>query len=692
MNKIPDKKAENVALTGIVLSVIFLIFNFVLASYCNSSAAKIEGFQFIAIFLVWGISWLHLRSFRLANEEKMALEEAERIRKEQGRQKLFDSEDISSSVAQSRLREMEKYGATIAGLLIIAFQAIIGGTYLAALLSGNDTIANQDNLGLPLINEELSNTTFASGITFGISFICFLFGKYAAGMSKIRNFHILRAGAGFTLVSAILNLLLAASFLMGYYGYLWGDKIVAIIITAMLIILSFEMLINLVLDFYRPRIAGKIDRPVYESRIASLIAQPEGILHTFSQTLDYQFGFNVSETWFFKFINKAIAPLILFQLATLYLLTSIVIVEPGEVAIIERWGRPRGIEKIPGFITHAGNSEYFEHENDWDKLEEPLTEGFHLKLPWPVESAKIVKKAQIQEIQVGASQEEIKAMANSTNNLVTWDVEHQKGEFKYAMPLVGKKKVMPTSSSSESQSGELDVMFVSGAIRIQYAVGRYRDISKGNEIIPGDVYRYLYRYVNPRQTLISISEREITSYMAGANFWNVLVDNVVETEKNLKDKIQHACDKAGIGIRIIFVSLSNVHPPVGEVGKSYQAVVAAKQEKETSIYKAMATAAEKTAATPGEAASIKNSAKGYYDSRVLVAEAVSKRFQNQMTAYESAPSVYLHREKMAAIEEGLEKSGKTVLIPPSVTAVIDDKEDAAAQAIDMALIEESNKQ
>ncbi len=69
-------------------------------------------------------------------------------------------------------------------------------------------------------------------------------------------------------------------------------------------LMAVENLLTLLLEIYRPRVKGKIARPLYESRVAGLLAQPESLFTTAAQTLDYQFGFKVSETWFFQAVQK----------------------------------------------------------------------------------------------------------------------------------------------------------------------------------------------------------------------------------------------------------------------------------------------------------------------------------------------------------------------------------------------------
>jgi hypothetical protein len=69
-------------------------------------------------------------------------------------------------------------------------------------------------------------------------------------------------------------------------------------------LMAAEMLVTLLLEIYRPRVKGKVARPLYDSRVVGLLAQPESLFTTAAQTLDYQFGFKVSETWFFQLLQK----------------------------------------------------------------------------------------------------------------------------------------------------------------------------------------------------------------------------------------------------------------------------------------------------------------------------------------------------------------------------------------------------
>ena len=136
------------------------------------------------------------------------------------------------------------------------------------------------------------------------------------------------------------------------------DFYVARFLCVLLAVVALETLAQLVLEIYRPRTKRGSPRPLFESRLVGLLGQPEGLITTASQALDYQFGFKVSETWFYRFFEKALAWLILLQLGVLLLSTCFIFVESGEQVLLERFGRP---------IASRG----------------VLGPGAHLKLPWP---------------------------------------------------------------------------------------------------------------------------------------------------------------------------------------------------------------------------------------------------------------------------------------------------------------------
>src|SRR5262249_127304 len=133
-------------------------------------------------------------------------------------------------------------------------------------------------------------------------------------------------------------------------GYDWAERWLAPAIGVLMMLLAVEMVINFVLDFYRPRVAGQPQRVFYESRFLGVFCEPEGIIRNVAHTVDYQFCFKVSETWFYQFLGKVIVPLLLFQAAVLYFMTCLVVVPQGYQAVVEEtWrGKPKRWAAVPG--------------------------------------------------------------------------------------------------------------------------------------------------------------------------------------------------------------------------------------------------------------------------------------------------------------------------------------------------------
>ena len=130
--------------------------------------------------------------------------------------------------------------------------------------------------------------------------LLFLFGRFSVTIARLENHRLLRPGASFILLGAYICFVTALGIAGVKAEFPRTDLYVAKGLCVLLGLMAAEMLITLLLEIYRPRVKGKISRPIYDSRLVGLLAQPESLFTTAAQTLDYQFGFNVSETWFFQ--------------------------------------------------------------------------------------------------------------------------------------------------------------------------------------------------------------------------------------------------------------------------------------------------------------------------------------------------------------------------------------------------------
>jgi regulator of protease activity HflC (stomatin/prohibitin superfamily) len=95
-------------------------------------------------------------------------------------------------------------------------------------------------------------------------------------------------------------------------------------------------------------------------------------------------------------------------------------------------------------------------------------------------------------------------------------------------------------------------------------------------------------------------------------------------------------------VRILFVGLQDVHPPVA-VGAAYEKFVGAKQKREANILKARAEAIRTNAQATAEVVRRKLQASAENIRRVSAAQASETLFTNQMAAYKASPEVYTQR-------------------------------------------------
>ena len=77
-----------------------------------------------------------------------------------------------------------------------------------------------------------------------------------------------------------------------------------------MIAVSAEILVNFALNLYRPRIAGQLPRPAFDSKTLSLLAAPDSFVRSINEAINYQFGFDITSSWGYQLLlRRAIAML-----------------------------------------------------------------------------------------------------------------------------------------------------------------------------------------------------------------------------------------------------------------------------------------------------------------------------------------------------------------------------------------------
>src|SRR3989454_4543201 len=316
--------------------------------------------SFVGIgFLVAVVSFFQMR---LEERERLEKLEYEELRKARSSATLFQQTEADTFPARRSREQFEKY-------LLPLFTALL------FLLQGGAVWWLWKWLG-KAAPPRLDHAPIAMALYALFALILFLLGKYSSGLSRLDGQRLLRPGAGYLILGACICFLVAGTEAAAFFGFPKVDLFVAYGLCVVLGLTAVETLIGLVLEIYRPRVKGQAARLLYESRLIGLLGQPGGLITTAAQALDYQFGFQVSETWFYKFLEKALAWIVLLQLCALWASTLFVIIEPNEQGLLERFGQPVSERAV-------------------------LDPGWHWKWPWPIDQVYRYQTREIQGFTVG---------------------------------------------------------------------------------------------------------------------------------------------------------------------------------------------------------------------------------------------------------------------------------------------------
>ncbi|MBA7615722.1 hypothetical protein ES703_23007 [subsurface metagenome] len=682
-----SKRPEHISLVSLILSVVFFGIAFFLGRWSGFFAVSAIGWLILSSTLIWLILCLQFHQRALAEQEKLDMSQ---LGKDEMSSAIFQASGERAGLfaaAQRRLQILEKLFIPIFSALIAAYQLGLGLYLLKTIIAGLESEPKQ-----PLL--------CAIGMT-AIAFTSFLISRYATGMSVLPEWKPLRAGGSFLLGIAVLCFALAIGLALAQFKFFIVVNVIGWIVPILLVVIGAETALNLIFDIYRPRLKGLYSRSAFDSRLLGIINEPGGIFRSAASAIDYQFGFKVSQTWFYKLLEKAIAPLVLFAAVSLYLLSCIVVVAPNEEAIIERFGNP---------VNKANDV----------RLVGP---GLALKWPWPIDIAYKYPTKKVMELNIGFVPKPRKDTDKVGYGPLLWGKEHYEKEYQL---LVASKQ-----TSAVSDESAVPVSLVMAAVPVQYKVR--------------DLYSFIYNHNEPEKRLEAICYRELTKFAASAM---VEVDDEADLEQSLfgagRDKaknvllrqIQKAADEAGLGVEIVFLGLQGIHPPP-EVAADYQAVVGAVQKEQALILQAQAERDRSLSAlvgsveaadelyslvaryqqaedtnNPGDVEKLGNEldtalekAKGdiirilresqsYAFEKATLAKATGERFASQLKSYRSAKEIYKRQLRLTVLEDALKNIRKYVVVAdPNDTQVfiIDVQEKLTPSLYDIGGFEESSE-
>ena len=468
-----------------------------------------------------------------------------------------------------------------------------------------------------------------------IGVISLVAGAFYNGQSHDEAFRWLRPFGAWMIAGAVASAAAVAAGLCFKSGLKEYDAIIAKTLLVIYLVLAVELVLSFVVEFYRPRTLEE-SRPVFESRILALFTEPGGVMRNFADMLDYQFGFKVSSTWMYSFVERAIFPLILLWVLILWGSTTIHEVNSNEVGLRSNLGRLTNTEK-------------------------PLPPGIYFTLPWPFGTIEKYSCDQMYEVVIGheehdhEEEEEYvddghghapppkKEKKKEDLTVVLWTAEHGEGDNNFIV-------ANDVSHSGGDKSGDVlgDFYFVGLSMPIQYHVR------------PDGVYDYVYGSVDAQQVIKNIGHMVVTEYLASAPFYHIITGGRRDAEQKLKARIQAECDARKLGVEIVSANLVGIHPPT-QVGKEFQNVLGAMEEREKMVLAAEAYKAQVLPQAKADALAIRERAAAASYQTATVAKAVSDRFLKQLQAYKTMPKLFMLKNYLDFLENDCKDVRKYVL-------------------------------
>ncbi len=604
-----ERNHQKNGLTNLLLLLAVGIATLATALYTKSVSGQIaSGFLGLGV-LIAVISWFQMRMEERERLEKLEFDEL--ARGGASSSTLFNTQDAEAFPARRAREQFEKFfvpGFTVLLLLVEGF-----GAWWLWRWIGKFPAA-------PTLNQPLVGMAI-----FGmLALVLFLLGQFSTGLARLEKHRLLQPGASQVLLGAYLLALVVAAIAGIQSGFDRADLIGARVLAILLGLLAIENFLTLLLEIYRPRIKGKVGRLLYDSRVVGLVSHPEGIFTTVAHTLDYQFGFKVSDTWFYQFMKRSMAWLIFGYLLILGASTSLVYVQPGEEALLERFGQP-----VVG--------------------REVLGPGFHAKMPWPIDAALRFRTQEIQTFEIGIERDEAKERNEAA---ILWTVSHYKEEYNL---LVASRDTSGVSTNSVTGKKAPPVNLLSVSIPVQYQIQ--------------DVRAWAYNYNNAGELLKQLATREVVRYFVGIDVNEIMSTARFTAGDQLRQRIQAQADELKLGVQVLFVGLQDVHPPVG-VGAAYEKSVGAKQTREANILKARAYANRTNALAIAEATRRKLTASAASTNKIAAALATESLFTNQMAAFKASPEVYAQRSYLQTLARNSSDARKFVVAVSNANEVL----------------------
>ncbi len=621
-------------------------------------------FRFVAYYLFGGVLvWLSLVVifYQHTQERLEALEEDDLAAARAGTGSVFEATRGAGQVAARRLKLMHGWLMPAVSLLLALYLALGA----AGMLRHLGRVSDPGQAGRDFFRT--NEMGWAIAICLFLAAICFIFSRFVAGMAKLPAWQNLRGGAAYGVGNALVLLTAAVGITFRFFDKdpvtLW----VAYAIPAFMLFLVVEILVHFVLNMYRPRIAGAVPRPAFDSRVLSLLAAPESIVRSLNEAVNYQFGFDITSSWGYQLMLRSFGWLLAFGAVVMVLLNMIVVVEPYQQAVKLSGGEIIGDVHLSGIM--------------W-------------KLPWPFETANVYDVGRVRSLPLTAQRIE-------NPEVEVWS-DTIKADRVRAPFLVGGA---PAGVGDPETAGAVELYsLVDAEMSLRYRIKSdglldYLAFASDERLRRG-------RFTVRQSILRVLALREVTQQLS-----ELSVDEVIATDRqgfidSVRRRVQAAYDDMSAGVEVVALDVPMLRPS-GDVAKFWDDYATARAQRRETVAKSEQEVAvglafwigdpeqaprilaaidvwkrlgdslgrddpavieqrlrveEMLAESGGALAQRLAEAEAYRWIKLMQARAQVFKHAGQLAAYRAAPRLYTQRELMRVLSEKLVNRRKFILI------------------------------
>jgi HflK protein len=277
---------------------------------------------------------------------------------------------------------------------------------------------------------------------------------------------------------------------------------------------------------------------------------------------------------------------------------------------------------------------------------EPLGPGLHVRVPWPIESHRIVPVDAVRRLEVGfrsapRADTASRAFARGYTLVGPRDPVPPGGTVGFSYR---REKVTEESFLLTGDENIIDVAFT-----VQYQVK--------------DPVAYAFGASDPEAVVRSVTVSALRAIIATQPVDVTYSTGRDDIEREARRAVQDKLDVYGTGVRVVGVNVLSVHAPE-EVHAAFRDVASAQEDRILIVDRATTFAQEGVNLAEGEAAAMVESALGFKEQRILQAEGDARAFTLRERAYRRRPGLTSFRLHLEALEEVMPTTHK-ILRPGS---------------------------